>query len=205
MDLSGIELGPKMLACTERERRFVVAYLQNGGRDATDAARTAGFIDNDTGAIRVQAHMLMHRQRVLDALKEVGNKYFQSLLIPSVMAMEKLVSKPDHPDHAKTVFSVLSRLGLTERTGVDVNHTGEVTVNHTDQAVEDLRIMRQMGASREKLLEAFGFSGLPRLEKMLEQAELVRAVKTIEHQVSASPRQEVNDVSRETTNEPEFK
>lgn len=175
-----------MLACSDRERLFVWAYLTNGDSNAAQAARDAGYSDH-LGADRVSAHHLMHRQRVLDALDEVGRKAFKGLMIQTIMAAERMIAAKDHPDHQKTVMSMLSRFGLGEKTSVDVNVNGEVTVNHTDQAVEDLRIMRQMGASREKLLEAFGFSGLPRLEKMLDsatsrqQADHRNGMKVIEH------------------------
>ena len=55
---------------------------------------------------------------------------------------------------------------------------GEVTVNHTDAAVRDLRALLELGVAREKLIEIFGFSGLSRYEKMLAE----RAPKVIEHQ-----------------------
>jgi len=171
-----VELGPKMLACSERERLFVWAFLQSGGRNATGAAREAGYSDSGNGAIRRRGHLLVHRQRVREALREVGHQHFQGLFIKAVAAVEDMLDKPDHPEHVKTAFSVLSRLGLVERTGVDLNVSGEVNVNHTDQAVEDLRMMLSMGASREKLIEAFGYSGLPRLEKMLAEVDRRRAI-----------------------------
>lgn len=173
MDLSQIELGPKMLACSVQERKFVLAYLQNGGKDATAAARAAGYSDPGmhSSAIRVRGHEVLHRQRVLEAIKEVGNKYFQALLIPAIAAMEDLIDNPKHPDHAKTVFSTLSRLGLTERSGLDVNMSGSVTLNHTDEAIDQLRMLKSLAVPREKLVEIFGFSGLDRYERMLAEAD----------------------------------
>src|SRR5262245_34950357 len=123
MDVS--DFGPKMLACTERERRFVWAFLNNGGRDATAAARDAGYADTGTGAIRVVAHDLVHRPRVREALQEVGHQHFQGLFIKAVSAVEAMLDKPDHPEHVKTAFSVLARLGLVEKTGVDVHVSGD--------------------------------------------------------------------------------
>lgn len=159
-----------MQACSENERKFVWFWVTGDG-DATAAARAAGYVDNDTGAIRVTAHRLIHRDRVIEAIEEVGRKAFRGLLVPALRATRDLIDKPDHPDHLKAVNATLSRLGLVERSGVDVNVSGEVTVNHTDASLNDLRILKAMGAAREKLLEAFGHSGLPRLEKMLEEAD----------------------------------
>jgi hypothetical protein len=173
MDFSQAELGPKMQACTPLERRFVWAYLKNGGKDATAAAREAGYSDPGphSSGIRVRAHEALHRERVIAAIDEVARKSFRGLLLPAVAAMENLIDSPKHPAHAKTVFSTLSRLGLAERSGVDVNVSGSVDVNHTDEAVAHLRLLKSLDVPRDKLVEIFGFSGLPRYERMLAEVE----------------------------------
>ncbi len=174
---SAAEMGPKMQACSERERKFVWFYLLNGGNGA-QAARDAGFSDA-SGAAKVTAHHILHRERVIEALDEVGRRTFRSLLMPAVMATRALIENPKHPDHARTLQSTLSRLGLAERTAVDLNVSGEVAVNHTDAALADLRALLALGVPREKLVELFGFSGLDRYEKMLAGAP-----KVIEHRES---------------------
>jgi hypothetical protein len=168
--MTDIEYGPKMLACSERERQFVINYLSNGG-NAAQAARDSGVPDKGGIYAKVEAFRIMHRERVLDALEEVGRKEFRGLLMPAIIAMRALLERPDHPDHARTAQTVLSRLGFAERTGVDVKVSGEVQLNHTDAAVEQLRILRDMGVPREKLVETFGFSGLSRYERMLEEMD----------------------------------
>lgn len=182
MDLSEIELGPKMQACSERERRFVIAYLRNGGRDATAAARDAGYKDAGlhSSSIRVRAHDVLHRERVIAALDEVGRKAFRGLMLPAIVALENALDDPKHPDNVKSALSVLSRLGLGENTNVNVNVGGEVSVNHTNEALEHLRSLMELGVPREKLIEMFGHSGLGRYEKMLAESDAKR-VKVIEH------------------------
>lgn len=185
MDFSEIELGPKMSACSERERKFVWFYVTDDDGNATEAARKAGYADPglESAAIRVRAHALMHRERVLAAIEEVGRKAFRGLFVPAVRATRRLVENERHPDHAKTVSSTLARLGITERTGVDVHVSGEVQHNHTDAALSDLRMLIGMGVPREKLVETFGFSGLSRYEKMLAESD-ARAPKLIEGEVN---------------------
>lgn len=176
MDLSQIELGPRMQACSEMERKFVIAYVTNNDGNATQAARDAGYSDlgPDSPAIRVRAFEVVHRERVILALEEVGRKVFRSLLVPAIRATQRLITDTKHPDHAKTVSSTLARLGITERTGVDVNVSGELTLNHTDSALNDLRALLELQVPREKLIEIFGYSGLSRYERMLaEQAPKV--------------------------------
>lgn len=171
-DWSGF--GPKMLALRERERRFVWAYLLNamtdGKENGAQAARDAGYSDVGEGC-KVRAHGLLHRDDVLDAMQEVAGRELRGLALPAVLALSKLLAKPDHFDHRKSIEMVLNRTGMSERTAVDVNFSGQVTVNHTDAALDDLRRLLDLGVPREKLVEVFGFSGLSRYEKMLAQRE----------------------------------
>jgi hypothetical protein len=185
MDISGIELGPRMQACSEMERKFVIAYVTNNDGNATQAAREAGYSDLglESAAIRVRAFEVIHRDRVLAAIEEVGGKIFRSLLMPAIRATKRMIDNEKHPDHAKTVLSTLSRLGKSERTGVDVNVSGEVMVNHTDSALNDLRALLELGVPREKLIEMFGFSGLSRYEKMLAETDRHAPTKLIEGEV----------------------
>lgn len=180
IDLTGLELGPKMQACSQRERLFVLHALaicaEDGKVNAAEAARRAGYTDPgpESSAIRVRGHTLMHRDRVRQAMLEVGRGEFIGLLFPSLIAARKLIENDKHPDHAGMVKSTLSALGFGERTAVDLNVSGEVTVNHTDGAIEDLRRLKALGTPRDKLAEIFGASGLERYEKMLaSQAKLI--------------------------------
>jgi hypothetical protein len=57
-----------------------------------------------------------------------------------------------------------------------LNVTGEVTVSHTDAALEDLRRCMALGFTDEQLVGVFGFSGLERYRALLKSAP-----KVIEH------------------------
>jgi hypothetical protein len=180
MDFSEVELGPRMQALPERERKFVWYYLTNEGPpNGAQAARDAGYSDIAEGA-KVRAHALLHRERVIQALEEVGKKAFRGLLGPAVKAAAQLIQNEKHADHSKAVFTTLARLGLGEKSTVDVNVGGELTVNHTDSALADLRTLIGLGVAEEKLVEIFGFTGLSRYRKMLAEQE-ARAPKVIEH------------------------
>lgn len=186
--MRGVELGPAMQACSVRERRF--AYLLGTGicETAADGARKAGYADPGphSGAAAVRGHHLLHRERVAKAIEEVARKEFRMLVLPAIAAMRRLVRNPDHPDHAKSVATVLSRLGFGEKTAVDVNVSGDVTVNHTDSAIEDLRRLKAIGVPREKLTEIFGYSGLPRYEAMLAERD-ARVPRVIDHKSDELP------------------
>lgn len=159
-----------MQALPERERKFVWFYVTNeGSPNGAQAARDAGYSDVAEGC-KVRAHMLLHRERVLAALEEVGKRAFRGLLGPAVKAAAQLIQNDRHVDHSKAVFTTLARLGLGEKSTVDVNVGGEVTVNHTDSALNDLRTLIGLGVAEEKLVEIFGFSGLSRYRKMLAES-----------------------------------
>jgi hypothetical protein len=181
-DFSQVDLGPKMAALRPREQQFVWHYVLNGGNGA-QAARDAGYSDAAEGA-KVRAHALLHSKKVLDAVMEMGLRTFRGLLVPAVAAARALIEKPDHPDHAKMVNSVLDRVGPSVRSGIDLNMnvSGEVTVNHTDAALGDLRMLLAMGVPRQKLEDTFGASGLLRYERMLAEQD-GRAPKMIEGEV----------------------
>lgn len=181
-DFSDVDLGPAMQACSAMERRFVWFFVTGDEDDATDAARKAGYVDNGNGAIRVTAHRLRHRERVIEAIKEVAAAELRAQIVPVLHATKRIIRNPKHPDHARTLATMLSRLGHGEKGSLDVNVSGQVTLSHTDASLNDLRILREMGVSRDVLERAFGFSGLPRLEKMLEERE-GRSSKLIEGEV----------------------
>ena len=64
---------------------------------------------------------------------------------------------------------MLSRLGHGEKNSLDVNMRGSVTLNHQDEALEQLRMLQGLQVPRSKLEEVFGFSGVLRYERMLAE------------------------------------
>ena len=153
----------------ERWRRFVWAYVF-GGAEGASAARVAGY--SDVGdACKVRAHGLLQRDEIQDAIKALTGKYLFSLAPKAVLRLGEILDNPKHAKHTKAIEMVLDRTGNEAKSGVNVNVTGEVTINHTDAALDDLKRLIEFGVPREKLVETFGFSGLTRYEKMLEARE----------------------------------
>jgi hypothetical protein len=82
-----------------------------------------------------------------------------------------LVRQPDHKDHLRALSLLLERTFPPES-----RHTVEVThkvIDPDQEALEELRALRQLGTGHEKLIELFGSTGLDRLE-MLEAADQAR-------------------------------
>ncbi len=149
----------------DRERVFVWAYMFNGGNGAA-AARSAGYSDTKEGA-KVRAHHLLLRTDVQAAQREMCAKYFFALAPKAIFRLGQLLDDRKHKQHAKAIEMTLSRTGFGERSTIAVEHT-HVVVDHDKAAVADLRRLKSLGVPRLELERMFGFSGLPRYEKMLE-------------------------------------
>lgn len=188
--MSEIPLMPELAALPEplrdlkdeRWRRFVWAYVFNGANGAA-AARAAGYSDVAEAA-KVRAHALLQRDDIGAAIKALCTKYLFSLAPKAILRLEQLLDDPRHPKHDKAIEMALSRAGHGEKSSVDVRVSGSVEINHTDAALADLRRLKELGVPREKLIEVFGFSGLPRYEKMLALADA--RVPTIEVEFTSS-------------------
>jgi hypothetical protein len=174
--LAGLDMGPCLQACSERERIFAFAVGSGIADNNSQAARLAGYAEPASQS----AFQVAHKERVVAAIEEVARSTFRALVPRVIRAAQKVIDDPKHKHHVPLILSLLSKMGYAERTAVDVNVSGAVTVNHTDRAVEDLRQLKELGVPREKLVELFGFSGLPRYEAML--AERDGRVRVIEHQ-----------------------
>jgi phage terminase small subunit len=151
-DLPAEALGPRMVALPDgRRRRF--AWLVACGANPTQAAREAGYADpgGHSASIRVQAHNLMHDQKVLDAILEAGRKVLQGLSPLAITAARAVLQDKKHPAHARMIETVLDRTGFGGKT----EHT--VSVEHTDRTgvamVERIRQLAAiMGIDEQRLL-----------------------------------------------------
>jgi hypothetical protein len=170
------ELGPAMRALpNDRWRAFVEFYLlEKPGRGAqTAAARRAGFGKPGTRPILMAniAARLMRDERIVAALAEEARKILRAGAPAAAKALINLVNNPDHKDHARAVGMLLARTDPeVQRHDLHVTHK---IVDPDQEALEELRALRQLGTSQEKLRELFGGNGLARLER-LEAADTAR-------------------------------
>ena len=181
------QLGPAMQALTERQRAFVRSLVtQRPGYGAlTRAARAAGYCKDSKGApanLAKHAHDLSRNEKVIAAIAEESKKVTRIAHPEAVSALLNLIRDPSHKDHARAVAMLLDRADPAKS-----KHSIDVTHRHVDpdqEALEELRAARELGASKQKLQELFGENGLLRLEK-LEAVDNVRraeAAKVIDGQ-----------------------
>jgi phage terminase small subunit len=178
--------GPMMKALpTDRHRAFVRALYQvkPGFGAQSKAAKLAGWGQplSSAQSMATIASRLAHDERVLEAIREEDEKRIRSSAPRAISALSRLVENPKHKDHARGIAMVLDRVHPAEtRHLVDVHHHA---VDHSAEAVAQLRMLKSLDVAREKLEEVFGFSGLSRYEKMLAEAD-ARAPKLIEGTVN---------------------
>jgi hypothetical protein len=185
--LKGFTLGPAMQACDEMERLFAFAYATGIAPNAKEAAKLAGYSNPEwsrtgkrSNSLASSAARILHRPRVVEAIEEVCRSEFRTLVPLTIAAAKRVLLNDEHKDHVKMVAALLSRLGYGETASVAVNVTGSVAVNHTDEAVEHLRLLKGLGVPHDELLKIFGHAGLPRYERLLAERNR-NAPKVIEH------------------------
>jgi hypothetical protein len=142
-----------------------------------NAARRAGFGHARTTPLNMAriASRLMRDDRTIAAIAEEARKMLRGGAPDAVKALQNLVRDPEHKDHARAM--VLARTDPeVQQHDLQVSHR---IIDADQEALEELRAARTLGATREKLIELFGGNYLPRLER-LEAAEVERSAKVID-------------------------
>ena len=159
------QLGPAMLALNQNQRRFVLelATGPSGYGSEVRATRAAGYTGTDA-SLWVTAHRTLHNPKVQNALREVGIKQIRASAFAAIRQTQRIANDIEHRDCLKACITLMDRGGFA----VETHNT--VTVEHKsldDQALEALRTMRMLKATREQLEAMFGVAGLLRYEGML--------------------------------------
>jgi hypothetical protein len=126
------------------------------------------------------AWKVMRDDRMIAAVAEESRKYLRSIAPEAVKAVQNGVRNAEHKDHARFVAMALDRADPIEsRQSIDVTHRH---VDPEQEELEELRALRQLGTTREKLLELFGGNGLSRLERLeaADTAQQAQAAKVID-------------------------
>jgi hypothetical protein len=161
------ELGPAMRALpNERWRQFVYNYVAgHPTRGAAQAYRNAGFGMDSTPLNQARAAwMLLHDDRVLAAVAELSRKYYRSAIPEAVQAVRDIIADPDHRDRARVSMALIDRVDpLVGRSELQITTRH---ISRDEEDLEELKALRTLGATRERLTELFGENYLPRLERL---------------------------------------
>jgi phage terminase small subunit len=163
--------GPAMAALSPRQRAYVLALMvEKPGHGAlTAAARAAGYGNREgtttPKTMAVIAQRLQNNDKVIAAIAEMTKKIIRSEALASIETVREIRDDPLHKDRLKAAMVFVDRVDPVEtRHNVEVTHK---VVNHDQEAVDTLRYMRSIGASRAALEAHFGFTGLSRYERLL--------------------------------------
>jgi hypothetical protein len=178
----GTEWGPAMRALpSDRHRLFVMSmYAVPPGHGAGVKAAKAAHFGTTTTTVQswsVIAWRLCHDQRIQAALREEDLRRIRVSAPRAVSALERLVENPRHKDHVRAIDLMLSRAHPIETHAV-ITH--QVAVDHNSEALQQLKLMKELGVPRPQLEAFFGYNGLPRFEAMLAERDGKAAPKMIE-------------------------
>jgi hypothetical protein len=180
------ELGPAMRALPNEKWRLFVRYYvltpKPGHGAATRAYCAAGFNSSPKNR-HIDTYHLLLDDRVIAAIAEESKKYFRTAIPAAVQAAHNMIADPTHKDHGRVVMATIDRADP-----LVTHHNMLVTHKHVDpdqEALEELRALRQLGTGRDKLLELFGPNGLDRIEALeaADHAKRAAQAKVIDAQV----------------------
>jgi hypothetical protein len=130
------DLGPAMLALSEKQRAFAIAVLQTGGADYTQCAIDAGYAWNpsDKNSIRVTASRLSHDPRIQEAMREHGMK---QLVLGAAFAPTIVDQIMRDPTVEPTVRLKAASM-LMNRSGMHETSEHKVAVVHKSESYAEL-------------------------------------------------------------------
>lgn len=119
---SEFEFGPKMQALNDRQKRFVLALVEDPMMPKAEAARIAGYSDVKEGC-KVRACELMQDKRVVDALHEQAGKRLWSVSLKASARVEEMIDSADEKVALKASLAVLDRVGWAAQQNINISQT----------------------------------------------------------------------------------
>jgi hypothetical protein len=157
-----------MASLTDMQQRFVIAMLDLGNGNYSDAYRAAGYASDNPDSVKANAYQTAHRPNVQEALREEAKKRLNGA---SAMALNKLiqmaagaldsinedgehvVAPVDQKTQLKAIEMVMNRGGLQAVT------EQKITVEHKSDEEQVARIKdlaRTLGLDPRALLGRAG-------------------------------------------------
>ncbi len=163
----------------DRWRAFVEFYCMEplGYGANVGALRRAGLDKNYSPEIAAKmAWHLLQDDRIIAAIAEEARKMLRAGAPAAAKALLNLIANPDHRDHGRAIGMVLARTD-PEVQRIDQTITHRV-IDPDQEALEELRAARALGADRTKLIELFGENYYPKLERLeAQQAEKAKVIE----------------------------
>lgn len=123
------EFGPHMRGLTDRQRAFVLAVLESGKHNFTEAAAAAGYSSKSYNSLRVCASNLAHDSRIQSAMQEEARRRIHS---SSIMAVSTLIEIAND-DTAKAGDRLKAAGMLMDRCGLHATTEHKMTVENVSR------------------------------------------------------------------------
>jgi hypothetical protein len=149
-----VELGPKMMALSERHRSFVAALFDEdapafGSGMLNHAARKAGYLGK---AVSVTASRIAYRPDVQAAIKEFSHLAIRAVSPDAIRAVRNALSDRTHKDNIRAASLVLERV-----LPIETMHHVKVEQEYVPPSIEATR------AVLARIKELAAQAGLPQL------------------------------------------
>lgn len=144
------DLGPAMRDLTVPQRMFVIAYSEQGGVNATEAARLAGYGGPESNRTSREGERLLRMPRILAALREEADKRLKSGAILAASVLVEIAMDPIHKERYKAAVELLNRAGLVVEGISRVIVEDHRTVEEIERRIRDLA--EKVGIDPERLL-----------------------------------------------------
>jgi hypothetical protein len=163
----------------DQVRAFVRAYVVHppGQGALLNSYISAGYgkPDSKRETLSKNAWHLAHDPKVVAAVREEVVKVLRLSHPEAVNTLLECMRDPTNKDRWKCALAILERTDPTmTHNRLDITHR---VIDPDQEALDELRAARSLGASRERLIELFGSNELPRLEKLearkAEQAKVI--------------------------------
>lgn len=148
-------LGPAMRSLNEKQRRFVVAHLELGCRNQTQAAILAGYTsESSMKSVTVQGSRLARDPRVVAAMREETERRLKSNAAVAASALVEIASDPMAKDRFKAADALLKHSGFIVPTRAEVVVKDQRTQD--DLIREATEVARSMGVDPKVFLRNYG-------------------------------------------------
>lgn len=151
--------GPAMSALnTERQRRFVYAMAQSGGRHPTRCYLEAGYEPTTNNSANVGAFKLAHDERILAAIREVSHRIMGRAAMAASNLLAQIVEDEDAKVgvRMKAAQMILNRTGLHETTEHVVKV--EKKLSNTERIEQAVALAKSLGLDPKQLLGNIGIT-----------------------------------------------
>lgn len=109
------DCGPAMAACSELQRKFIVALVELGADNYTRAALMTGHFSTEASA-QAWSSRMMHSQKVLSGLREHTELAIKGDVHLARRALMEIAKDPLHKDRLKAAVELFNRNGMIVET-----------------------------------------------------------------------------------------